>query len=109
MSMYADYLQEFSGDNILETEEGFVTWRYVNLTTVYLVDIYVKPEFRFQDVASKFSEHVVNEAKKEACSEMMGTVYCQAKNPDQSIKVLMAHGMKVKSANNDVIVFVKRI
>ena len=42
MSLYANYLREKSFDEILETDKGFATYRFLDeRKTVYIVDLYV--------------------------------------------------------------------
>lgn len=108
MSMYSDYLYERTNDQIIETEDGFATFRYVNnFDTVYLIDIYVKPESRQKKIATGFADQIAAEAKEKGAKEMIGTVVPSAKNSTISLKVLVGYGMTLHQAGNDVIVFRK--
>lgn len=110
MSMYADYVKERLGDGVLEGEKGFVTFRYLNnKKSVYIVDIYIKPEFRKQHVASEMADIIVETAKKEGATELLGTVNPSSKNATASLKVLLGYGMILASCFQDVIVFKKEI
>lgn len=109
-SLYAKYLTERTNDQILETSEGFATYRYLgNGKTVYIVDIYVLPEARKNKAASKIADEIVKEAKAKGCNELIGSVVPSMKNSSISIKVLLGYGMVLNSAANDFVVFRKEI
>lgn len=101
---------ERTNDQISEVPEGFVTYRYVNDgKTVYIVDIFVLPEFRNQKIASALADKVVEEAKAKGCKDLIGTVVPSVKGANTSLKVLLGYGMTLNSAGNDVVVFRKEI
>lgn len=108
-SLYADYLSERTEDKIIELPQGFATYRILNGKQVYLIDLYVKPDHRRDYVATELSHMVMTEAKKLGCTELLGTVVPSSKNSTASVKVLLAHGMTLQSASNDLIVFKKDI
>ncbi len=109
-SLYGKYIQEKIGDLILETEEGFATYRYINeKTQVYIIDIYVLPEFRKTKLASALADQIVALAKFEGAKELIGTVNPSVKGSTESLKVLLGYGMSLKSASNDLIIFGKEI
>lgn len=111
MSLYADYLREKTDDIIMEDEgRSFVTYRYLpDKTTVYIVDIYVSPDFRKTNVASTIADEVVRLAKINGCTKLLGSVVPSNKNSTQSLKVLLGYGMVLESSSNDFIVFRKEI
>jgi ribosomal protein S18 acetylase RimI-like enzyme len=108
-SMYADYLMEHRGDGLVSSEHGFATYRFVDASTVYIVDIYVKPEFRECNAARAIADSIVGIAKQRGCVELLGTVVPSAANSTTSLKVLIGYGMKLKSSANDLIIFTKEI
>lgn len=109
ISMYSEYLKERTEDDIIETEKGFVVYRYTDATTCYIVDIYVKPEFREQGVASDIADYVMRSAKSKGCTKLIGSVVPSAKGSDTSLRVLQAYGMKLDSCTNNFILFSKEI
>lgn len=110
MSMYANYIREKTSDHIVETDQGFATYRYLdNGKTVYIMDIYVLPDFRKGYVASTIADAIVDEAKARGCNKVLGSVVPSNKNSEASIKVLLAYGMTLESASQDFILFKKEI
>ena len=110
MSLYGDYILEHRGDEIVELESGFATYRYLNDgKTVYIVDIYVTPESRRLRGACLIADSIVERAKAKGAVELLGTVVPSAKNATVSLKVLLGYGMKLQSSSNDLIVFRKDI
>jgi len=110
LSLYAKYLLERSEDKIIETVHGFATYRFLNEgKSVYIIDIYVDPDFRKEGEAAAMADDIVAIAKKQGCIELLGTVCPSAKGAAASMKVLLAYGMVPHSASNDLVVFRKEI
>lgn len=110
MSFYADYLKERTEDRIMETDFGFATYRYLNEgKTVYIIDIFVAPDFRKLGRATELADMIVTEAKRGRCSELIGTVVPSTRGSTESIKVLIAYGMHLHQASNNLVVFRKVI
>ena len=112
MSMYASYVRERLGDEILEWDEGFLTYRYIRDMgdlTVYIVDMYVRPDFRKTRIASTMADEVVEKAKAKGCKRLLGSVASDAKNPTESIKVLLGYGMDFYKCNEHGMFFKKEI
>lgn len=110
MSLYASYLKERTTDEILETQEGFATYRYINDgKSVYIVDIYTVPDLRKTGYASALADIVVQRSKERGCTELIGTVVPSTKGATASLKVLLAYGMTLHNAGPDLVVFRKEI
>lgn len=110
MSLYANYLRERTSDEILEMEQGFATYRYLDEgKTLYIIDIYVLPDFREQKLASLIADKVVEVAKQRGCNKLLGSVVPSMKNSTISLKVLLGYGMTLESSTNDFVVFRKDI
>lgn len=109
MSYYADYLRERTDDEIVETQAGFASYRFLNKDQCYIIDIYVVPEMRKNGAASQLASEIITIAKARGCTQLIGTVCVTAKNSDISLKVLQAYGMTLKSAQNEVIILKKDI
>jgi GNAT superfamily N-acetyltransferase len=109
MSFYGKYIHEHRGDEIIENEYGFATFRYLDDETVYIVDLYIDSDFRQSKHASAIADKVVETARVRGCTKLLGTVTPSAKNSTTSLKVLLGYGMILKSSSNDLIIFEKEI
>lgn len=109
MSLYADYLKERTNDYIIEDDNGFVTYRYLNKDQCYIVDIYVRPEMRKSGYATKLADQIVEIAKKQGCNEILGSVVPSTMNCNINILVLLGYGMQICDSSKDMIVFRKEI
>lgn len=109
MSLYAKYVHEKTSKLIVETDQAFATYLFTDETTVYIEDIYVVPEARNTDVASIIADSIVAIAKEKGCTKLLGSVVPSNKGSTASMKVLLAYGMRLKSCNNDFIIFEKEI
>lgn len=109
-SLYAQYMKELNDDEIIETDLGFASYRYLNEgKSVYIVNIYVVPEARKDRIASALADTIVDVARKRGCIEVLGTVTPSAKGSTASLKVLLGYGMTLKSSSDNMILFSKEI
>lgn len=109
MSLYAKYVQEKTNKFVVETDYAFATYCYPRDGEVYIEDIYVIPECRMTDVASKMADRIVEEAKRKGCTKLLGSVVPSNKGSTASMKVLLAYGMRLQSCVNDFVIFEKEI
>lgn len=112
MSLYGQYVLEKTSDKIIELEHAFATYRYLDhqgIKAVYIVDIYVSPEFRKTNVASTIADNIVQEALLFGCKVLLGSVVPSNKSSTASVKVLLAYGMRLESSTNDFLLFKKEI
>jgi GNAT superfamily N-acetyltransferase len=109
MSLYGKYINERQGDGIIECDEGFATFRYIDAETVYIVDIYVVPEARKYGHAAKLADTIAKVSKEKGCKYMLGTVNASLKSSTTSLKVLLAYGMSLHQVQGDAIILRKEI
>jgi ribosomal protein S18 acetylase RimI-like enzyme len=107
MSLYADYLHERTDDLIAEREWGFATYRVMDPETVYIVDIFVRPEVRRSGAASELADEIAANARANGYKWLLGTVMPSTKGSTDSLKVLLAYGMTLWKAEDDAIWFRK--
>lgn len=112
MSLYAQYIKERSNREIIETDQGFVT--YVAYKDGLMVeDLYIKPEFRKQGLAIKFVYQVIDIVK----ANDMKTIYiCVAPGIESPYvgatamcKALLHHGCKLEQSFNNLLILSKEI
>ena len=112
--MYFHYMKEKDSNfHVLEQEYGFATYRYMDFgqeKAVYIEDIYVVPDRRKENLASKMSAEIVEVGRAKGCTYMLGTVDLSLPSATESIKVLLAHGMRlVNYFENNTLWFTKEI
>lgn len=109
-SFYARYLEERTDDKIIETDKGYATYRFLNDgKSVYIIDIFILPDFRRVGEASNLADQVAEIARSKGATEMLGTINPSAKNSTDSMSVLVAYGMKLRSSADNVIILGKDI
>lgn len=109
LSLYSRYIEERTNKSVLETETGFATYSFPDPTTVYLEDIYILPEYRKKSQASVLADEIADLAKAKGCTKMLGSVVPTANNSTDSLKILIAYGMKLDSCTNNFILLSKGI
>ncbi len=112
MSLHSEYLNELLGDSIIEWDNGFATYRFIDhegVPSVYIVDIYVRPDFRKTRMATEMADEIKKVAMRNGCKRMIGSVNAFIKDPTRSIKVLLGYGMVFHKSTDAGIVFKKEI
>jgi GNAT superfamily N-acetyltransferase len=113
MNMYFQYLREREPEiNVVETKYGFALWKEQVLNCeklAYIQDIYILPEYRKSNKASELAKEIEKQAYDKGISRLLGSVVPSAVNSTSSIQVLLNYGMKLLSAENDIIWFIKTI
>lgn len=110
MSLYAKYLAELTDDRLLEVNHGFATYRILpDQKAVYIIDIFVDSDFRKAGTAAQMADEIEKIGKKEGCTKMLGSVVPSRKKSTESMKVLLAYGMRLQSSGNDFIFFERDI
>ena len=71
------------------------------------MDIYVRPKKRKSGVAARLADEVCAQAKAKGVKTLVGSVDVTAVSATESLKVLLAYGMRVDSILGNVIYFKK--
>jgi hypothetical protein len=106
MSLFAQYTRERGGKDIIETERGFATYQFFP-DSVYIEDIFVSPEYRKTNEASKMADIIAEMARSKGITKMYGTVCPSANGSTISMKVLLAYGFSLDNSSNNLIVLKK--
>lgn len=108
MSLYSQYIKEREGFECIETPSGFATY-VISGTECYIRDIYVIPEARQSKLASQIADTVVDRAKAKGCKIITGSVCPIANGSTDSLKFLLAYGMKLVKSEPNMIWFAKEV
>lgn len=108
-SLFAQYEAERAGNQTLETEEGFATWRYLDTETVYIVDLYVVPERRREGVATRLADRICAEALATGRTRLFGTIDPNAHGAHESLLGLLAYGMRLSHSDGPLLVLTKSL
>lgn len=111
--MYFEYLKErYPRYHVIEFDHGFCTFyesTFKNEKATYIENIYVRPQYRQTQYATKLSEEVQRRAIAVGSKYLLGTVDPDAQGATISLKTLLGHGMTVDSIDNDLIWFYKEL
>ncbi len=107
-SPWASYISEREAAEVYETSKGFAIYR-IEQQTVYLQDIYVQPQHRNKHTATDIADAVCTIAKERGCRQVLGSVCPTARNANDSLRILLAYGMKLLSSQNNIVFFSKEL
>ncbi len=109
MSHYSSYIKEIDDTETIEDDKGFATYKFVGNEECYIKDIYVKPEYRKENIAAGYADQIAIIAKEKGCKTLVGSVNTNIKDPTSSMKVLLAYGMKFHSISGFMLYFIKEL
>lgn len=107
-SNYALYVREREGRDIVEDEKGFATFT-IQDESCYIVDIFVRKEFRQQGLASKYADKIAEIAKEKGCKFLVGSVCWTTNGASASEKVLRAYGFEPSYEHGPMTFYKKHI
>lgn len=108
-SLYAQYIKERENKDIIESENGFATYKIFNNGECYLQDIYVVPDMRQSGLATEMADKVTEIAKQQGCHTLVGSVCVDTNNTTKNMQVLLAYGMKIHKVIGNMIFLSKKI
>lgn len=107
--MYWEYIKERENCEIIERPWGFAVIQFLDEFTVYLKDIYIKPENRRAGRATELLDEVENIAKSSGFTRVLGSCSPAAKGSTESLKAILASGFKLQSCDKDIIYLIKEL
>lgn len=107
-SLYAQYIYERQNKSIIEDENGFASYYYIN-DSCYIEEIYVKRECRKAGIASKYADTIAADAKAKKARQLVGSINLNTNNATTSMKALLAYGFQLTSAANNMIYLTKAL
>jgi len=110
MELYAAYIKEREGMDLIEKDYGFCTYKIIN-DYIYLADMFITKENRKNDLTRVLLEEVTSVGKNNDCKFVLGS-FCLDTNNWQSGKALVkALGFKFfeKQKKTNMIYVIKEI
>jgi ribosomal protein S18 acetylase RimI-like enzyme len=111
LSLYADYIREREGIEVIELENdlGFFLYTFIPNNICYILDIYVKPEHRRNHIGISIYNKLEVIAKERGCIKIQASIIPSKKNSTFSLNGALANGYKLISTQNDYILVSKDI
>jgi predicted GNAT family acetyltransferase len=110
MDLYRDYIAEREHKVlVLDTNDhGFLTYKVLG-DCIYIVDLFVKQEFRKSGVAKKMADHVSEIAISMKKPALLGSVSPSDPNVTENLKVFLGYGMKIHNVTPEIIYLIKHL
>lgn len=106
---YWAYIGEREGAKVVENDHGFATYKKVSQDTYYLMDIWVKPDYRKTNCGTKLMEQVILKAKEDGATRLMGSCCPSANGSTISLMAMLRRGFSLLNCEEDMIYLVKDI
>lgn len=108
VSMYAEYIKEREGKQIIEDEKGFATFM-IKGTECYIADIFIKKEFRNAGAGSNYADQISIIARENGCEVLTGSVTPSFRGASVSMQAQLKYGFEISSAHEDFILLKKEL
>ena len=108
MSLYAEYVKERWGNEVLETEHVFLEFE-IKGTDCVIANAYCSPQKRSTPEADETWAKMIEIAKQKGCTKMWCQVDTTTLNANHSLRAILGRGFKVDSAASGIIILSKDI
>ena len=108
-SLYGQYIAEREDKEIIESKDGFATYKIFENGECYLQDLYVVPDMRKSGLATEMANKVVEIAKENGCHTLLGSVCVDGNGATRNMKVFLAYGMQIDKIIGNMIFLRKKI
>lgn len=104
MSIWADYLKERTGAQVLETQWGFLVFHFEEPKICFIDDIYVLPHLRQKGLGRSLADRLKTLARERECNTLAAQVIPIAQGSTEALKAILAYGFRLVSAENGRII-----
>lgn len=101
-TLYARYIGEREGSQIIENENGFITYK-INGEECFLVDMYVRMEVRRSGEGRKLLNELIKIAKGHECKFISANIYTVDHGATNTLKAALISGFELLSAKNECV------
>lgn len=107
MDYYKKYQQELYGRDILETEHGFIIYKFFpEDSLLYIHSLYIDERFRKLSIGKNLEQSLIDSLKPDRC---LCYVDLETRNPELSLKAILAANYNILKVDSNKIVLEKRI
>lgn len=107
-TLYAKYISEREGAEILEDESSFITYK-INGEECFIKNMYIDPLVRGNGHSRKIIEKLSAVAKSFGCTFLSGTIDLQAPGASRVQAAAISVGFNVVKAHNDILMIKKNL
>lgn len=108
MSLYGDYIKERENRHIVESEDGFMTYTWLE-DACYIVDMYVRPQARKSGLAIRMADVIACKAKERGINMLLGSVDPSTNHATESMRLLIKYGFELGWVKENLIFLRKEI
>lgn len=109
-NLYKQYLKEEENREVIETEEGFITYSIIG-EECYVAEVYVVPAQRNKLNSHKLLALVVEEAKKSNCKFLTANTFMEEDvvKYTRKVRLMIDAGFLINKVMDRNIIFYKKI
>lgn len=108
MQLYRAYLKERENAELLERPWGWCSYR-VEADHVYLIDIYVLPQYRQHGKGTELLVAVEGVTREVGRPAVLGSIATNVPGADRMYAIMFGLGFKIHSSDKDIIYMIKEL
>lgn len=109
MSLWADYVKEREGLDVLEKDYGFVCYKFFLPDECFVQAIYIRPQDRKNGIGTQLAKELEEMAREKGCKIMTCKIDHLEMNATLSLQAILSYGFKVIAADKQVIYLAKEM
>lgn len=108
MELYAEYIKEREGSELISTPYGWLSYRITD-KECFIIELFVTQAARRSGQGSELLTKIIKQALRNNCELITANIHLFDPNHDGTLRGALARGFKILSANNDVLLVAKKI
>lgn len=108
MSLYAEYIKEREGSEIIEVKDAFVSYKIIG-KECFLADMYIRPHMRGSNLFRQLINSLSAVAKGAGCDHISTNIHTLDANCSRNVKAALKVDFSIINANNGVMLLVKKL
>jgi hypothetical protein len=107
-SLYAKYIQEREGAEIIESEHGFISYKFLGDQCLVL-DMFVEKSSRGNGHFKGLFSELEQKAKNAFCVQVCGRIFLADKNHKTTLFAVLSIGCEIARADGDCFYIIKKL
>lgn len=108
MSLYADYIKEREGREVIENSIGFVAFKIID-NECYLADMYIVPDSRRGLAVKHFIDQLAKEASGRGCEYITARLHDNDPNRNRTLRAALKLDFNIFRSETGCIVIAKKL
>lgn len=107
-SMYAEFIKEREGLDLIETNAGFLTFKIVG-GECFIANMFIRPSERGSQLCEELLSNLFDYAMTRKCEVVTGNIHLNDKGCNRTLRAALKNGFNLVKAEHGVLLIAKRM